>query len=292
MYAQILKHHFRTDQGGPVTEPLLETVELATEGRTELAVIWLHGLGADGHDFEPIVPELGVPFGVRFVFPHAPIRAVTINNGMRMRAWYDILGFRGVARGRSRYPCERGRCHAARGPRGRSRRSTEPDRHRRVLARRGRRAAPRIALDAAACGRASAIDLSAARRLAGPGKIRRERGLADLHGARQRRSGDSARARRGVAAPARGRKDLRSIGTSTRCSMRSVVPRCRRSAVGSPRSRGAEWRRGARSRQTAESSGNVSRTSPEMRPAASNDRSANVTARSRSTSTTVDDRVP
>jgi phospholipase/carboxylesterase len=80
-----------------VTEPLLETVELATAGRSELTVIWLHGLGADGHDFEPIVPELGVSFGVRFVFPHAPIRAVTINNGMRMRAWYDILGFRGVA---------------------------------------------------------------------------------------------------------------------------------------------------------------------------------------------------
>jgi phospholipase/carboxylesterase len=80
-----------------VTELDLETVEVATAGATELAVIWLHGLGADGHDFEPIVPELGIPFGARFVFPHAPIRAVTINNGMRMRAWYDILGFRGVA---------------------------------------------------------------------------------------------------------------------------------------------------------------------------------------------------
>jgi phospholipase/carboxylesterase len=58
------------------------------------AVIWLHGLGADGHDFEPIVPALDLPPGaaVRFVFPHAPYRTVTINNGLRMRAWYDITG--------------------------------------------------------------------------------------------------------------------------------------------------------------------------------------------------------
>ncbi len=57
------------------------------------SVIWLHGLGADGNDFVPIVPELQLPLSpaVRFVFPHAPMRAVTINNGMRMRAWYDIL---------------------------------------------------------------------------------------------------------------------------------------------------------------------------------------------------------
>jgi len=56
------------------------------------SVIWLHGLGADGHDFEPIVPELGLPdaSGVRFIFPNAPVRPVTINGGMIMRAWYDI----------------------------------------------------------------------------------------------------------------------------------------------------------------------------------------------------------
>ena len=55
-------------------------------------VIWLHGLGADGHDFVPIVPELSLPAGlnVRFIFPHAPVRPVTLNGGMRMRAWYDI----------------------------------------------------------------------------------------------------------------------------------------------------------------------------------------------------------
>ncbi|NNF40536.1 MAG: alpha/beta fold hydrolase, partial [Woeseiaceae bacterium] len=57
------------------------------------SVIWLHGLGADGHDFEPIVPELKLPaeLPLRFVFPHAPVRPVTINGGMAMRAWYDIL---------------------------------------------------------------------------------------------------------------------------------------------------------------------------------------------------------
>lgn len=57
------------------------------------AVVWLHGLGADGHDFLPIVPELDLPkdHGIRFVFPHAPVRPVTLNGGMPMRAWYDIL---------------------------------------------------------------------------------------------------------------------------------------------------------------------------------------------------------
>jgi phospholipase/carboxylesterase len=71
----------------------LETIEMETGAAPHAAVIWLHGLGADGHDFEPVVPELRLPdrLAVRFVFPHAPIRPVTINQGMRMRAWYDIL---------------------------------------------------------------------------------------------------------------------------------------------------------------------------------------------------------
>lgn len=64
------------------------------EPKTEhkASVIWLHGLGADGHDFEPIVPELNLPdeLGIRFIFPNAPVRPVTINAGMAMRAWYDI----------------------------------------------------------------------------------------------------------------------------------------------------------------------------------------------------------
>ncbi|MBI4005397.1 MAG: carboxylesterase [Gammaproteobacteria bacterium] len=56
------------------------------------SVIWLHGLGADGHDFEPVVPELHLPdvLGIRFIFPHAPVRPVTINAGISMRAWYDV----------------------------------------------------------------------------------------------------------------------------------------------------------------------------------------------------------
>ena len=72
---------------------LLDCVEIEPPGPCDASVLWLHGLGADGHDFPPIVPELGLPpeHGVRFVFPHAPVRAVTINAGMRMRAWYDIV---------------------------------------------------------------------------------------------------------------------------------------------------------------------------------------------------------
>jgi phospholipase/carboxylesterase len=70
----------------------LETVEIETGPSPRHAVIWMHGLGADGHDFEPIVPELRLPRApaVRFVFPHAPFRPVTVNNGMVMRAWYDV----------------------------------------------------------------------------------------------------------------------------------------------------------------------------------------------------------
>jgi phospholipase/carboxylesterase len=76
-----------------VTNELLETLEVQTGREPKVAVIWLHGLGADGYDFEPIVPELRLRAAVRFVFPHAPVRPVTINGGMRMRAWYDIFGF-------------------------------------------------------------------------------------------------------------------------------------------------------------------------------------------------------
>jgi len=75
-----------------MTADLLPSVELQTAPSPGASIIWLHGLGADGNDFVPIVPELKLPpsLAVRFVFPHAPVRAVTINNGMRMRAWYDI----------------------------------------------------------------------------------------------------------------------------------------------------------------------------------------------------------
>jgi len=72
---------------------MLETVETSTGPRPVFSVIWLHGLGADGHDFAPIVPELvrrDWP-ALRFVFPHAPVMPITINNGHAMRAWYDIV---------------------------------------------------------------------------------------------------------------------------------------------------------------------------------------------------------
>jgi phospholipase/carboxylesterase len=77
----------------------METLEIETGLHPDAAVIWLHGLGADGHDFEPIVPELRLPpaLSLRFVFPHAPVRPVTLNQGMRMRAWYDIAQLGGGA---------------------------------------------------------------------------------------------------------------------------------------------------------------------------------------------------
>ncbi|MCF8164051.1 MAG: carboxylesterase [Sulfuritalea sp.] len=73
---------------------ILETVEIATGDHPEAAVIWMHGLGADGNDFVPIVRELDLSEcpAIRFVFPHAETMPVTINNGYVMRAWYDILG--------------------------------------------------------------------------------------------------------------------------------------------------------------------------------------------------------
>jgi phospholipase/carboxylesterase len=72
-----------------------DSIVVQTGPNPAAAVIWLHGLGADGHDFEPVVPELRLTKPVRFVFPNAPVRPVTINQGMRMRAWYDIFQFGG-----------------------------------------------------------------------------------------------------------------------------------------------------------------------------------------------------
>jgi len=70
----------------------LEYLEINTSSTIKTTIIWLHGLGADGHDFEPIAAQLNLPaeLGVRFIFPHAPLRHVSINQGMLMRAWYDI----------------------------------------------------------------------------------------------------------------------------------------------------------------------------------------------------------
>ncbi len=70
----------------------LKAIELETRPNPSHSVIWMHGLGADGGDFVPIVQELKLPpLGIRFVFPHAPMRPVTINGGFVMRAWYDIV---------------------------------------------------------------------------------------------------------------------------------------------------------------------------------------------------------
>ena len=76
-----------------MNQPLLSCIETETGPNPRHSVIWLHGLGADGNDFAPIVPELRLPASlpVRFVFPHAPVQPVTINGGMAMRSWYDIL---------------------------------------------------------------------------------------------------------------------------------------------------------------------------------------------------------
>jgi len=72
---------------------VFDCIEIDPDGNPLAAVIWLHGLGADGHDFEPIVPELRLPesLAIRYVFPHAPMRSVTINAGMVMRAWFFII---------------------------------------------------------------------------------------------------------------------------------------------------------------------------------------------------------
>ncbi len=80
---------------GETTPELLRCVEVDPAGPPDAAVLWLHGLGADGWDFEPVVRELGLPPGhaVRFVFPHAPRIPVTINAGLIMPAWYDIESF-------------------------------------------------------------------------------------------------------------------------------------------------------------------------------------------------------
>ncbi len=83
----------------PVAD-LLDAIEIETAHAPRVSVIWMHGLGADGNDFVPIVPELDLPIspGIRFVFPHAPMRPVTINAGYVMRAWYDVKDDAGLRR--------------------------------------------------------------------------------------------------------------------------------------------------------------------------------------------------
>ena len=254
-----------------MTEPLLETVEIATGDPAELAVIWLHGLGADGHDFEPIVPELGLR--VRRAL-RVPARADPARHDQQRHADARLvrhLGFRRRRRGRAGI-----RASAAAVTR--------------LVDREIERGVPanRIVLAGFSQGGAIALQLAlrSARRLAGvlalstylplAGSLaareeRRERRLADLHGARQRRSGDSARARRGIAAPARGGRVRASIGTSIRWRTRCAFPRSRRSGSGSRDSRDPE--RQAPARRVGEFLSarsrprSVSRTSPVSRPA-------------------------
>lgn len=72
---------------------ILPSEIVTTSDNTEFTVIWMHGLGADGNDFVPIIPELKLPasLGVKFIFPHAPVRPITLNNGFEMRAWFDMF---------------------------------------------------------------------------------------------------------------------------------------------------------------------------------------------------------
>lgn len=91
-----------------MTQKLLEAIEVETGANPQASVIWMHGLGADGNDFVPVVQELGLAGAphVRFVFPHAPMQPVSINNGSVMRAWYDVKW--GDLEGRSKQADEKG----------------------------------------------------------------------------------------------------------------------------------------------------------------------------------------
>jgi phospholipase/carboxylesterase len=84
---------FSADLETRIVTAAFDGIEKEIGDNIERSIIWLHGLGADAGDFLPIISELGLPPGVRFVFPNAPFRPVTINGGMVMRAWYDIRGF-------------------------------------------------------------------------------------------------------------------------------------------------------------------------------------------------------
>ncbi len=82
-----------TERHNQKEHPIIDSIEIQTGINPRYSIIWLHGLGADGHDFEAIVPQLKLPeqMPLRFIFPHAPMRRITVNNGMKMRGWYDII---------------------------------------------------------------------------------------------------------------------------------------------------------------------------------------------------------
>ncbi len=163
----------------------LETVEIETAREPNAAVIWLHGLGADGHDFEPVVPEL-VRRGERawrFVFPHAAPRPVTINGGMHMRAWYDIKSFdRGSAEDEGGVSRERRRRSRTGSPGSRAGDTRRSGRARRVLPGRSGLAVLRAAVSRTVGGGDGPVRLPArarsARRRAGSCQSRH----TDFHG--------------------------------------------------------------------------------------------------------------
>ena len=172
----------------------LETIEIETGKNPTASVIWMHGLGADGNDFVPIVGELGLDKGpaVRFVFPHAPMRPVTINNGFVMRAWYDVTF--GDLEGKSRKPDEQG----VRDSEAQIGALIEREMKRGIpagsIVLAGFSQGGAIALQTGLrypeklAGDHGALDLSAARRRAAAGSLAGQQEDSDFHGARHLRS--------------------------------------------------------------------------------------------------------
>ena len=215
----------------PMTAELLPCIEHETGPNPTAAVIWLHGLGADGNDFVPIVDEMRLPASlpIRFVFPHAPVRPVTLNNGFRMRAWYDLSAGRHHQSRRCRRRAglagaHRGADRAREGARHRR----AAHRPRRILAGRRDRALHRRAPCRAAGGDRRLVDV---RRAAGPARRRGECGQsrrADLHGARNVRSDGPTRNGAKPGGALWSRRATASNGTPTRCRIRSCGRRSRR----------------------------------------------------------------
>jgi alpha-beta hydrolase superfamily lysophospholipase len=177
---------------------MLETIEIETAPNPTAAVIWLHGLGADGNDFAPIVPELGLGDApaVRFVFPHAPMMPVTINNGYVMRAWYDVSY--GDLEGRTKQADEKGvRASQA---------AIEQ-----LIARENARGIADKNLVIAGFSQGGAIALHTGLRHAGRGGRAGQPCGADFLCARHPGCGDSDRPGRGLAAGADGRRPQRGV---------------------------------------------------------------------------------
>jgi hypothetical protein len=216
---------------------LLETIEEETGPDPQWTVLWLHGLGADGNDFVPLVPELvrhGWP-SIRFVFPHAPVRAVTINAGMRMRAWYDIRdGPRQPRRRRWRRWCRSAQVGSAARSRTRARHPAGTHVPRRLLAGRRDRAGRGTQAHAPAGGTHRAVgvpaDVGALR-----ANHRQARSAAGVHGARRCRSGDPLQAGQCERVAVVGLGLRRHLAHAMRCRTRCARRKSATSATGSTR---------------------------------------------------------